>query len=170
MENEVFFFFFDRDALDAIQSTWLGMQMRDKFWMFPMMETIHFMGLSVMFGALLAIDLRVMGVAKFINMKVVMKFIPVALIAFSVNLLTGIAFLCADPHRYFPNIGFQWKMGLIFVAGLNALWFWFGEHKELVQLADGQDADIRAKVIAFLSIAIWVGVIVFGRMIPYVEY
>ncbi|MEX2367828.1 MAG: hypothetical protein WD601_14595, partial [Pseudohongiellaceae bacterium] len=69
-----------------------------------------------------------------------------------------------------PNIGFQWKMGLIVIAGLNALWFWFGEHQELKQLADGEDAQFRAKVIAAISIVVWVGVIIFGRMIPYVEY
>ena len=158
------------EILSWIETTWLGMKMREVFWLFPTMETLHFMGLCVMFGALLVIDLRVLGVARFINMQAAMKFIPVAIYAFAVNLLTGIAFLCADPFRYFPNIGFQWKMALIFIAGLNALWFWFGEHKELSKLADGEDADFRAKVIALLSILIWVAVIICGRMIPYVEY
>lgn len=152
------------------ESTKVHDVMLDKFWIFPMMETIHFMSLCVMFGALLVIDLRVIGVAKFINMKAAMKFIPIAIGAFSVNLITGLAFLCADPFRYLPNIGFQWKMGLIVITGINALWFWFGEHKELCQLADGEDADFRAKVIALVSLLLWVAIIVCGRMIPYVEY
>jgi hypothetical protein len=59
---------------------WLGQgflhdQMVDKFWMFPMMETFHFIGLSFMFGALLVIDGRVLGIGKFISMKEAMKFI-----------------------------------------------------------------------------------------------
>ena len=153
-----------------LEATWLGNQMREIFWLFPMMETLHFIGLTIMFGCLLVIDVRVLGFGRFINMKAALKFIPPAIAAFTLNLLTGIAFLCADPFRYFPNIAFQWKMGLILIAGLNALWFWFGEHNELKQLADGEDAEFRAKVIAGLSIAIWVAVIVFGRMIPYVEY
>jgi hypothetical protein len=153
-----------------LEATWLGEQMRNIFWLFPMMETVHFIGLAIMFGALLVIDVRVIGFGRFINMNAALKFIPVAIGAFMVNLLSGIAFLCANPFRYFPNIAFQWKMGLIVIAGLNALWFWFGEHKILEQLADGEDAEFRAKVIAFISIAIWVGVIIFGRMIPYVEY
>ena len=139
-------------------------------WMFPMMETFHFLGLTVLFGSLLLVDMRVLGLVKFINMNESMKFIPVAIIAFVVNLISGIAFLCADPYAYFPNVGFQWKMGLIFVAGINALWFWFGEHKELQQLADGQDAPFRAKVIALISIVVWVIIIVLGRMIPYLEF
>ncbi|MGY8788761.1 MAG: hypothetical protein ACKVKR_00390 [Pseudomonadales bacterium] len=152
------------------ESTWVGDQMRNIFWLFPMMETIHFIGLTIMFGSLLVIDVRVIGFGRFINMNASMKFIPIAIGAFSINLITGLAFLCADPFRYFPNIAFQWKMGLVVIAGLNALWFWFGEHQELKSLADGEDAPFRAKVIAALSIAIWVGVIIFGRMIPYVEY
>jgi hypothetical protein len=115
------------------------------------------------------IDFRVMGLAKFINMKTAMKFIPVAIYGFAINLITGIAFLNADPFRYFPNVAFQWKMALILMAGINALWFWIGEHKELSQLADGEDAPFRAKVIAFISIVLWVLVIIGGRMIPYVE-
>ena len=152
------------------ESTWVGDQMRNIFWLFPMMETIHFIGLTIMFGSLLVIDVRVIGFGRFINMNASMKFIPIAIGAFSINLITGLAFLCADPFRYFPDIAFQWKMGLVVIAGLNALWFWFGEHQELKSLADGEDAPFRAKVIAALSIAIWVGVIIFGRMIPYVEY
>lgn len=153
-----------------LESTALHDVMVEVFWMFPLMETLHFIGLTVMFGALLVIDFRILGLVKFINMRAAMAFIPVALIGFAVNLITGIAFLNADPFRYFPNTGFQWKMGLIAIAGINALWFWFGEHKELVRLADGEDAPFRAKVIAFVSVAIWVGVIILGRMIPYLEF
>lgn len=155
---------------DWFESTWVHEAMLNLFWLFPLAETIHFMGLCILFGSLLVIDLRVIGVAKFINMKAALKFIPIAMFGFSLNLITGLAFLCADPYRYFPNIAFQWKMGLILVAGLNALWFWFGEHKELSQLADGEDADFRAKVIALMSLLVWVGVIVLGRMMPYLEY
>jgi len=152
------------------ESTWVGEQMRNIFWMFPMMETFHFIGLTILFGSLLVIDIRVLGFGRFINMRAAMHFIPVAIGAFCINLLSGLAFLCADPFRYFPNVAFQWKMGLILIAGINALWFWFGEHEELKQLADGEDADFRAKVIAGLSLALWVCIIVLGRFMPYVEY
>ena len=140
------------------------------YWLFPLMETFHFVALSFMFGALLLIDGRVLGLCKFISMKEAMKFIPVAIIAFTVNLISGYTFLTSDPNAYLFNIGFQWKMGMIAIAGFNALWFWFGEHKELLQLADGQDAPIRAKVIALASVVIWVIVIILGRMIPYTDF
>lgn len=153
-----------------LESTYIHGLMVDIFWMFPLMETLHFIGLTIMFGALLVVDFRIMGLIKFVNMKAAMAFIPAAIFGFAINLVTGILFLHADPFRYFPNMSFQWKMALIIIAGINALWFWFGEHKELLQLADGQDAPFRAKVIAFISVSVWVVVIIAGRMIPYVEY
>lgn len=153
-----------------LESTAIHDLMINIYWMFPLMETLHFLGLTIMFGALLVVDFRVMGLVKFINMRAAMAFIPLAIIAFGLNLVTGIMFLHADPFRYFPNIAFQWKMALILIAGINALWFWFGEHKELCKLADGEDAPFRAKVIALASVAIWVIVIIAGRMMPYVEY
>jgi hypothetical protein len=153
-----------------LESTSLHKTMLEVFWLFPLCETLHFIGLTLMFGSLLVIDFRVMGWGRFINMKAAMDFIPLAIFGFLINLITGIMFIHADPFRYFPNIAFQWKIALIIVAGFNALWFWFGEHKELLQLADGEDAPFRAKLIAFVSVAIWLIVIVAGRMIPYVEY
>ena len=157
------------ELLRWIANTPISNAMRDIFWLWPVMENLHFLGLSVMFGALLAIDLRVIGLAPAIPMRGVMKLIPLVLMAFAVNLLTGIAFIAADPYRYFFNLSFQWKMGLIAIAGVNALWFWLGEHKKLVLLGPGEQADFAAKVIALISLAAWIGVIIFGRLIPYLE-
>jgi len=102
-------------------------------------------------------------------MKEAMKFIPVAIIAFSVNLITGYFFMTSDPNNYIYNYGFQWKMVMIVIAGINALWFWLGEHKQLLTLADGEEAPFRAKVIALISILVWITVIILGRMIPYTD-
>ena len=153
-----------------LETTRLHHLMVDIFWLFPTCETLHFIGLTVLMGSLMVVDFRVIGLIKFVNMKAAMEFIPIAIIGFLINLITGIMFVFADPFRYFPNLSFQWKMALILAAGANALWFWLGEHKDLVKLADGEDAPFRAKVIAALSLILWVGVIIGGRMIPYVEY
>jgi hypothetical protein len=157
------------EALAWLENTWLGVFTRDVYWVFPALETVHFMGLCIMFGSLLVIDLRVLGVARFIPMRPALSFIPVALVAFMVNLVSGIGFFSADPFRYYTNIAFRWKMILILVAGLNALWFWLAKHGRLSSLPDGVQADITAKFIAGLSLVLWIAVIVLGRLIPYVE-
>jgi hypothetical protein len=55
------------------------------------------------------------------------------------------------------------------LAGINALWFWVGEHSRLVSLPDGVAAQGNARLIAWLSLLFWIAVIVLGRFIPYVE-
>lgn len=157
------------DFLDILADSFVGNAMRDIFWMWPFTENLHFMGLCALFGGLLAIDLRVLGICRFIPMKAALSLIPYVIAAFGVNLVTGIMFFCGDPYRYFYNLAFQWKMALIVLAGVNALWFWFGEHAKLSKLADGEQADIPAKIIAAASLALWVGIIILGRLIPYLE-
>lgn len=155
--------------MDWASDSIVGTTMRDVFWLWPFMENLHFLGLSVLFGVLLTIDLRVLGVARSIPMSGALKLIPLAIMAFSVNLITGLAFYAGNPYGYTNNLAFQWKMGLILLAGVNALWFWFGEHSRLSKLGIGEQADYSAKLIAAISLAIWVGVIVLGRLIPYLE-
>lgn len=150
-------------------NTFLGQAMRDIWWMWLVMESLHFIALSVMFGALLAIDLRVLGVTTRIPMNGALKLIPLVLIAFCVALLTGTAFFSGDPQHYAYNSAFQWKIALILIAGANALWFWFGEHKKLAVLGQGEQAVFSAKLIAAVSLALWVLVIFLGRMIPYFD-
>lgn len=157
------------DMLTWFGDTWMGNTMREIFWMWPFMENLHFFGLSVLFGGLVAIDLRVLGVARWVPMKGALTLIPYVMVGFAINLITGLFFFAGDPFRYFYNIAFQWKMGLIVLAGINALWFWFGEHAKLSRLADGEQADFGAKMIALMSLVIWVIVIVLGRLIPYLE-
>jgi hypothetical protein len=159
----------NNDMLNSFGDTWMGVAMREYFWMWPLMENFHFFGLSVLFGGLVAIDLRVIGVARFVPMKGALTLIPYVMMGFAINLITGIFFFAGDPFRYFYNIAFQWKMGLIVLAGINALWFWFGEHAKLSQLADGEQADFPAKVIATMSLVLWIIVIILGRLIPYLE-
>jgi hypothetical protein len=58
-------------------------------------------------------------------------------------------------------------MSLIVLGGLNAIWFWLSKHGKLSSLPDGEQADGTAKLIAALSLFIWAGVIVMGRLIPF---
>lgn len=157
------------DILDGLNASVFGHFMRDTFWAWPFMENWHFLGLSAMFGGLLAIDLRVIGVARWIPMKAALSLIPFILGAFAIQAITGFLFFCGDPYHYTYNLSFQWKVACMALAGVNALWFWLGEHKQLMALTDGEQAPFSAKVIAAISLALWTLVIIFGRLIPYLE-
>ena len=159
------------ELLGRIADSWVGEMARGPFWMWPFLENIHFIGLSALVGGLLVIDLRVIGIgpARHIPMKPALSLIPFLFVAFTLNLVTGIIFFCGDPFRYYYNTAFQWKIAFIIIAGINAAWFWFGEHSKLSALPEGTDTPFAAKIIAAISLALWTGVIIMGRLIPYLE-
>jgi hypothetical protein len=97
-----------------------------------------------------------------------MPFVPVSMIGFGINLVTGTMFLFSDPFRYYSNLAFRLKMLVILLAGLNAIWFKFAVHADI--LSDtATDPRLLVRWIAGLSMLLWTTVIVLGRMIPYVE-
>ena len=91
------------------------------------------------------------------------------MIGFGINLVTGVLFCFTDPIRYYPNFAFRLKMLLIVLAGLNALWFKISVYPATMKYPDESGIGTLAKMIAILSLVFWFGVIVMGRLIPYVE-
>ena len=157
------------ETLLWLESSWFGVVGRDSTWLFPALETLHFFGLCTLFGAMLIVDLRMLGYKRGTSFDSTFSYISIAIFGFSINLITGFWFLCIDPFRYYPNIAFRIKMVLIIIGGINALIFWAAEHKRLKTLPIDADAGSEAKVIAGLSLMFWILVIICGRMIPYVE-
>lgn len=136
---------------------------------FPTLEMLHFLGLCLLYGALLVLDLRILGFAGAVPIERVERFARVALLGFAINLVTGLLFVAGDADRYLVNIAFWGKMGLIALAGLNTLYF---AARIRPQMQAGVDSDALsggARRVAWLSLCLWSGVIVLGRFIPYVE-
>ncbi len=149
--------------------SWLGNVARDTFWLFPAAEIVHFFGLCMLFGAVLLIDLRMLGFTRVVSIRRMMGFVPVAALGLVLNTISGIIFLCAYPENYWPSTAFRLKLLAIVIGGLNALWFQWVEAPKVEQLADDADTDARTKLIALLSLTVWVVVIVLGRLLPYVS-
>ena len=157
------------EILFWIETSALGQLMRDSVWMFPLAEILHFIGLSLLIGSLLVVDLRLLGVIKNMSYQAVYQFLPISLVGFGINMTTGVLFFFTDPFRYYPNIAFRMKILFILLAGLNALWFKFSVYPLTMKNPETNDSGNLAKVVAGLSLLFWFGVIVLGRMIPYVE-
>jgi hypothetical protein len=134
---------------------------------FTACETLHFMGLTILFGALMVIDLRGMGLFKRLSLLEVHKLVPFAIGAFLVNLVTGIMFIFSNPYAYFDNKAFGLKMLLVLLAGLNALLFEVKVHRPLAAGNLAVETGTLVKVSSALSLAFWAGVLIFGRLIPY---
>ncbi len=137
-------------------------------WMFPAGETIHFVGLAMLFGFVAALDLRMLGVGKQIPLQYLHRFLPWGVTGFVMTMATGLLFIVTAPDQYLLSWVFWSKIVFIALAGLNVLLFYAsGIYKTVEHLAPGEDAPHNAKVIAVASLFLWVGVMFWGRMLPF---
>ncbi len=156
------------DALqDWIVTTSLNQFVMGMAWTWPTLETLHFLALCLLLGALLVMDLRLIGLEKAIPLKAVHSLMPVAIGAFAVNLITGLGFLVGDPRLYTSNWAFWTKMVLILLAGLNFLLYYKKVEPQLFKLGPNDATPGLAKAVGAASLLFWFGVLTFGRLLPY---
>ena len=93
---------------------WLGTTTLASFmsgrWEWPIAESLHFVGLSMLIGTVGIFDLRLMGVARRIPLSALHRLIPWGIAGFVVNILTGICFITNAAGQYMYNPAFQLKM------------------------------------------------------------
>jgi hypothetical protein len=135
-------------------------------WMWPAAEAVHFLGLSLSFGVLLAVNLRILGVGKRFPFADVHRLLPWGMLGFGVNLITGMFFFVGQPGQYIESTPFFWKIAFLVIAGANFLYLtvfgkaWRGGDERFV-------ANVGDKAMALLSLTAWVGVMYAGRMLPF---
>jgi hypothetical protein len=137
-------------------------------WIWPTCETLHFMGLAMLVGVAGVLDLRMLGVAKGLPMAPLQRLIPFAVAGFLINLITGFLFFSGDPFQYIHNYAFWLKMLFIVLAGMNVLVFYCtGQSRCINDVKAGESAPRTAKIVAAVSLFLWVGVMFWGRMLPF---
>jgi hypothetical protein len=144
----------------------IGSWVSDHTWAWPAAETLHFIGLCLLFTVVLVVDLRLLGVAKRIPFSAVSQLLPLGMLGFGVNLITGSLFFLALPHQYTGNIMFLWKVMLIVIAGVNDLYLMLCPESWAV--GAGDDAPLNAKIFAASGIFLWIGVLFSGHMLPFI--
>lgn len=135
-------------------------------WMWPAAESVHFIGLSLLVGTILVFDLRLLGVARRIPIGALHRLIPWGLFGYGLNLGSGLLFLMTEPDQYLYNPAFQFKVLFMAVAGVNAAAFYLTSYRRATT-PGVQEAPPLAKVIAAVSLCLWLGVIVAGRLITF---
>lgn len=134
-------------------------------WGWPMMESLHFISLAMLVGAIGMFDLRLLGLGARIPVAAVRRLVPWGLAGFVGSVLTGATFMLTEPNQYIYNSAFLWKVVFIAVAGLNAGIFALSPYGK--RLDPQQTPPVSARIIAVVSLAMWVSVMVAGRLITF---
>lgn len=133
-------------------------------WAWPAAEAVHFLGLSLSLGVLLAVNLRILGVMRQVPFADVHRLLPWGMLGFGANLVTGMLFFVAQAGQYIGSAPFFWKVVLLLIAGLNFLYLTVFKR---AWAADVPDSPLADKAMAVSSIAAWLGVLYAGRMLPF---
>jgi hypothetical protein len=156
--------------VEFIRSTRMSQVFRNEVaWLWPLCESLHFLGLILLIGAAGFFDLRLMGFMKGVSLRSAKKFVPWAMMGFAVNLLTGLIFFISQPQQYATNFAMWLKVVFLLVAGINAMLFETSFSDRLMALDAGADTPMSAKVIGAVSLMSWFAVLYFGRMLPYLD-
>jgi uncharacterized membrane protein len=131
----------------------------------PTLEAIHFIGLSLLFGVVLVGNLRILGLMRNAAFVDVHRLLPWGVLGFVINSVTGMLFFIGQAFQYVDNPSFHWKVLFMLLAGANVLYLTLFD--DVWALGKGEDAPSSAKLVAASQIFLWVGVIYFGRMLPY---
>ncbi len=133
-------------------------------WFVPW-QTVHFFGYSLVFGTVTAVALRILGFWKSVPFSAVHRFLPLGVFGVAANIFTGMLMLMADTFRYVNEITFVPKMFFLPIGAISVIYFSLSD--KLWKVKAGEDAPMLAKWIAVLVVLSWIGVIMGGRLLPY---
>jgi hypothetical protein len=151
-------------GLGAALATWI----KDSACAWPTLEAGHFMGMAVLFGVVLLVAMRVLGLVRSVPFSAFHRLLPLGAFGFMLNVATGMVFFIADHERYITMTNsFFPKIALIAIAGVAVLYFTMFDKPW--ELKAGDRAPLAAKAMAVATVLMWSGVIIYGRLLPYLE-
>jgi hypothetical protein len=134
--------------------------LRTHVWAYPALEVVHIVGIALLLGNLVALEVRVWGRVAVLPVDALARLsLGLAAAGFALAAASGLLMFSTQPSELLANRAFVAKMGLLAAAGCNAAWFHGrGSLRRL---------DLAARLQMLLSTAIWLGVVTCGRWIAY---
>lgn len=144
-------------------ATWL--RESNTIWAYPMVLTLHTVGLALLVGASMALDLRILGFAPRVPMAALSKSFRIMWVGFWVNLTSGLMLFTADASTKGATRLFAFKLGLVAVGVASVLLI-----ERVVFRDDPEGASGRwpARGLAVVSLVVWIAAITAGRFMAYV--
>lgn len=154
---------------ESIEYSSLGIGIAESLWAFPTIETLHVIALVTVFGTILVMDLRLLGLAstKMPVTAVSSDTLKWTWIGFVAAAITGTLLFVSKASTYMVNPYFLTKMGLLAAAGLNMLIFHFVTYKTVNEWDTSSIMPSGAKLAGILSIIFWVVIVFCGRAIGF---
>lgn len=155
-------------SMNALETSGVGRWMREALWAYPAVETVHIIGLALLFGTIVIVDLRLLGLGRNVSaVAVTRSVLPWTLAGFCVAAATGSLMFTAHAGELVTLPIFLLKMSLIVLGGVNAALLRVGALRSAGRWDLAVLPPPRVRVAAGLSLLLWICVIACGRLLAY---
>jgi hypothetical protein len=153
------------EIFDFIEKTPLGAALRDSYWLFPVVEAFHLLGLAVIGGAVLLVDMRLLnlGLTRTPVSELAKDTRPFLLWSLIVMLASGFLLFASEATKCYTHGAFWVKMGCLAAAIL----FTYTIKAKIISAKDGTTSPGTLRLVAIVSLVLWTGVGIGGRWIGF---
>jgi hypothetical protein len=157
--------------IEAIHASGIGEWLRSVEIAMPFVNALHVLCVTVVYGTIMVVDLRLMGLLDRGRAVTVVsgEMLRLTWAAFAGAVVTGGMFFAANANTYWFNTAFRFKMLAILLAGINMLVFQFVTYRGVAAWDRNAPTPAAARLAGALSILIWTVVVVLGRVIGFTK-
>ena len=156
------------DTLAALQGSGLAVGLKSLPWIYAVVNAGHVIGVALLFGAIVPLDLRLLGVWRWLPIgELARVLLPMAMLGFAIVLVSGALLFSVEAVKYDDTTLFKVKLGLIFCALLNAALLRTTRVWRTRQETAFVRGEPRLRIAGAISLAAWLVVLVSGWMLGY---
>jgi hypothetical protein len=159
------------DLAVTIHDSGIAEWLRSTLGAVAIVEAIHVMAIATVFGTILIVDLRLLGVPSSARAftRVLRELLPITWTAFAASVVTGALLFSVNAITYYGNTAFRVKMALLLLAGVNMLLF----HRFTFRTVDVWDQAATppraARLAGAVSLLSWIAIVVIARWIGFTK-
>jgi len=155
--------------LDALAQSSIGIRIAEDPLLFPWIEVAHVLAITIVFGTILLVDLRLMGLAArdYPISRLSKAVVPVTWVAFIIAAITGSLLFLSNPITYYGNVYFRAKIVLMFCAAVNMAIFHVWTMRSMRNWDTTPHIPLAVRFAGLISALLWVTIIVCGRWIGF---
>ncbi len=152
-----------------LESTRWSVALHESIWAYPIVESVHVLTLCLFLGLTVMMDLRLMGLAfrKTPVSDIMGRLLPWTLGGFVIMVISGSLLFYAIPVKTYLNIFFRLKAAFLLAAGGNVVLFQTTIFRTIRKWEHDPVPPFRARLAGAVSLVLWAGIVVAGRMIAY---